>query len=321
MSEIAKAHSSEPRATFVVRLWQYQAERFPLVKHGALIAAFGASAVCLSALLRGAAPNPVAILVAVLVLFGFFVQLRVADEHKDNEDDARFRPERPVPRGLVTLAELRGVAIAVGAAQLALTAWLDWTLIVFVLAVWAYMAVMTKEFFVPKWLKARPIIYMVSHMLIMPLIDLFATACDWHPAGVALHEDFGLTLGAFLLLSLVNGAAIEIARKSWAPETEREGVETYSKLWGAGVAGVVVMAIVLAGFGLAAFINVRSEAGLWVLGGLALVTAWTSWCAIDFAGTPTSKTSKVLETSSGVFVLANYLLLGVIPLLLSLVSA
>jgi hypothetical protein len=45
------------------------------------------------------------------------------------------------------------------------------------------MAVMTKEFFVPEWLKKRPIVYMVSHMAIMPLIDLYATACDWLAGG------------------------------------------------------------------------------------------------------------------------------------------
>lgn len=305
-------------------MWEYQAERFPMFKHGALIAAFGASAVCLSALLRGGTPNPWAIVVAVLVLFGFFFQLRVADEHKDNAEDTRFRPERPVPRGLVKLAELRGVAIGVGVAQVALTVWLDWRLLGLLLLVWAWMAVMTKEFFAPAWLKKRPLVYMISHMAIMPLIDLYATACDWLPAGASLsegyrgHAGFGLTLGAFLLLSLVNGSVIEIARKCWAPESEREGVETYSKLWGPGRAGVAVMSVVLAGFALSGFINARSEAGPWMLGGLALVTAWTAWSAIDYAGTPTTARAKMLETSSGVFVLANYLLLGVLPLLASL---
>ena len=127
-----------------------------------------------------------------------------------------------------------------------------------------------------------------------------------------------MTLGAFLLLSLVNGTAIEIARKCWAPEQEREGVETYSKLWKPGPAGVAVMAIVLSGLALAAFINVRSQAGVWFLSGLVLVRAWAAWTAIDYAGTPTPKTAKALETSSGVFVLGNYLLLGVLPLLVSL---
>ncbi len=171
------ARGLDPRG-LAARLWEYQAERFPVFKHGALIVAFGASAVCLSALLRGAAPSWLAIGVAVLVLFGFFFQLRVADEHKDNEDDTKYRPERPVPRGLVTLKELRVVAIGVGVAQVGLTAWLDWRLIVPLLAVWGWLAIMTKEFFVPVWLKKRPLIYMVSHTAIMPLIDLYATACE-----------------------------------------------------------------------------------------------------------------------------------------------
>lgn len=303
------------------RLWAYQAERFPLVKHGVLIAAFGASAVCLSALLRGGAPSVMAIVVAVLVLFGFFFQLRVADEHKDNEDDTKFRPERPVPRGLVTLAELRVVAIGVGVAQVALTVALDWRLLGPLLLAWTWMAVMTKEFFVPAWLKKRPIIYMVSHMAIMPLIDLYATACDWLPAGATLHENFGLTLGAFLLLSLVNGSVIEIARKSWAPEMEREGVETYSRVWGAERAGIVVMALLLVGLALSAFINVRSDAGVVVLVGLMLVTMFAAWTAIDYAGTPAARQVKQMETGTAVFVLGNYLLLGVFPLLMSLLPA
>ena len=303
------------------RLWAYQAERFPLLKHGVLIAAFGASAVCLSALLRGGAPNLMAIAVAVLVLFGFFFQLRVADEHKDNADDTKFRPERPVPRGLVKLAELRTAAIAVGVAQIAMTLALDWRLIGPLLLVWAWMAVMTREFFVPAWLKKRPIIYMVSHMAIMPLIDLYATACDWLPAGATLHERFALTLGAFLLLSLVNGSVIEIARKSWAPSSEREGVETYSRLWGAERSGIVVMSLVLAGLALSAFINVRSDAGVVVLAGLMFVTMFAAWTAIDYAGTPAARQVKQMETGTAVFVLGNYLLLGVIPLLMSMLPS
>ena len=319
---VARSDTRAPDARGLgARLWAYQAERFPLVKHGVLIAAFGASATCLSALLRGGAPSVLAIVVAVLVLFGFFFQLRVADEHKDNEDDTKFRPERPVPRGLVTLAELRVVAIGVGATQVALTVALDWRLLGPLLLVWAWMAVMTKEFFAPAWLKKRPIIYMVSHMAIMPLIDLYATACDWLPAGVALHENFGLTLGAFLLLSLVNGSVIEIARKSWAPEMERDGVETYSRLWGAQRAGIGVMALLLAGLALSAFINVRSDAGVVVLVGLMLVTMFAAWTAIDYAGAPAARQVKQMETGTAVFVLGNYLLLGVIPLLMSLLPS
>jgi 4-hydroxybenzoate polyprenyltransferase len=307
--------TAAPKAPLALRLWTYQAERFPLFKHGALIVAFGASAVCLSDLLRGGGvPKLYAILVAVLVLFGFFLQLRIADEHKDNEDDAKYRPERPVPRGLVSLAELRWVALVLALAQVALTASLDWRMLGLLALVWGWMALMTKEFFAPAALKARPILYMISHMMVMPLIDLYATACDWLPAGQSPVGNFGLALSGFLGLSLANGVVLEIARKSWAPEQEREGVETYSKLWKPERAGLSVAVFMFAGLVLSAYVHVQSGAGLVALIGLLLASAYAIYTAIDYAGTPTVKTSKALETGAGVFVLANYLLLGVLPM-------
>ncbi len=314
----ATSATDKPKRGFVARLWEYQAERFPVFKHGALIAAFGSSAVCLSALLRHTAPNPLAVLIAVLVLFCFFFQLRVADEHKDNEDDTKCRPERPVPRGLVTLRELRWTAFGAALVQIALTIVLDWHLLGLLALVWVWMALMTKEFFAPKFLRARPVLYLVSHMMIMPLIDLYATACDWLPAGMNPEGEFGETLAGFLLLSLVNGTVIELSRKSWAPDQEREGVETYSKLWKPSGAGTAVMAVSIIGLAVAAFVHVRSEADVMFLIGLLLTTMWTAWSAIDYGGTPDAKKVKTLELSAGIYVLANYLLLGVLPLLMTL---
>ena len=46
------------------------------------------------------------LVVAFVTCFLFFLQLRIADEFKDFEEDTRYRPYRPVPRGLVTLREL-----------------------------------------------------------------------------------------------------------------------------------------------------------------------------------------------------------------------
>ena len=82
------------------RWWIYQRERFPVFGHGPLILAFSFSAMSYSALLRGATSlRPAAALVAFVTAFLFFLQLRIADEFKDAEDDARWRPYRPVPRG------------------------------------------------------------------------------------------------------------------------------------------------------------------------------------------------------------------------------
>jgi 4-hydroxybenzoate polyprenyltransferase len=209
----------------------YQQERFPLAGHGPLVAAFSASAVCFSSAVRRhiAVPSSRALVVAFLTSLLFFLQLRIADEFKDREDDARYRPYRPVPRGLVTLRELASVGVAAAAAQLALALWLHPPLAWLLLPAWAYLTLMTREFFVGRWLKAHPVVYMTSHMMILPLVDFYATACDWRVAGLHRPPD-GLLW--FLVVSYLNGLVIEIGRKTRAPFDEEEGVETYSVLWG-----------------------------------------------------------------------------------------
>ena len=229
--------AAEPTApTAVVARWvTYQAERFPLFKHGVLVAAFSYSAVCYSRLLRtsdGASftmPGMIAGLVAFICCLGLFLQLRIADEHKDFEEDAKYRPYRPVQRGLVTLRELLILGIIVAGIQAAAALVLTPRLLVFLVITWAYLALMTREFFCRSWLVRHPAWYMFSHMAIMPLIDLFATGCDWIPAG---DQPRTLGLTVFLATSYFNGLVIEMGRKIRKPEDEEEGVQTYSKLWG-----------------------------------------------------------------------------------------
>src|SRR5688500_2830765 len=101
-----------------MRWYTYQKERFPLLAHGTLIAAFSACAVAFSSMLRGApSPGWQAYLTAFVVCLLMFLQLRIADEFKDAEEDARWRPYRPVPRGLVTLSSLRIIFILAAMVQ------------------------------------------------------------------------------------------------------------------------------------------------------------------------------------------------------------
>src|ERR1700730_4039382 len=94
--------------SFFSRWYIYQRERFPLLAHGPLVLAFSLSALCFSTLLRGGQNWPAwpTITVAFLNSLFFFLQLRLADEFKDFEEDSKFRPYRPVPSGLVKLREL-----------------------------------------------------------------------------------------------------------------------------------------------------------------------------------------------------------------------
>jgi 4-hydroxybenzoate polyprenyltransferase len=312
-----------PIASGANRWIVYQRERFPFAAHAPLVAAFSLSAVSFSALLRSEnagdgdllLPSWLGVLVAYVTSLLFFLQLRIADEHKDREEDGRYRPYRPVPRGLVTLRELTWIGIGSAIIQLALALWLSPALIWLLLVTWIYFALMTREFFAREWLKARPVAYLFSHMLIMPLIDLYATACDWWPAGHRRPPD---GLFWFLIVSFFNGLAIEIGRKIRAPKDEEHGVETYSKLWGMRGAITAWMSAIAA-TAASAFIAstlIAAEAMVgWLLAVLVIACAVA---AARFLRTPDTSTGKGIEVMAGIWTLGMYLSLGVLPLVLSL---
>lgn len=246
-----------------------------------------------------------------------FLQLRIADEFKDWEEDSRYRPYRPVPRGLVTLRELAVVGVAGAAVQFGLALWLAPGLVPLLLAIWSYLALMTREFFVREWIRERPVTYLWTHMLIVPLADYYATACDWRGARVAMPAG----LFWFVAASFFNGIALELGRKIRAPGDEEEGVRTYSHLWGHRNATLVWLAALLAtgttaGFAAARIGNLRPEAAvLGVLLGMAVALAWR------FLAVPIPGRARLLNHFSGLWTLVLYLSLGVVPLLWRLMEA
>jgi len=293
------------------RWWIYQRERFPLHQHGLLILAFSFSAVSYSSLIRGQTgwPDVRSALVAFITSLVFFLQLRIADEHKDADEDARYRSYRPVPRGLVKLRELTGIGIAGAIIQLTLALWLNPLLALWLALVWVYFALMSKEFFARDWLKARPFTYMWSHMFIMPLIDFYATATDWAVAqGRPPHGLFW-----FLIVSFFNGMVIEIGRKLRAPADEETGVQTYTVVWGRPRALVAWMTAMVLTFGCALLAAQRIAFVLPVAITLGAVLIAAGVCAWRFHRAPTTKLSKTLEVLSGLWTLALYLILGAIP--------
>lgn len=295
------------------RWWTYQRERFPLAGHGPLILAFSASAVALSALLRGSWPSAAGLLVAFVSALLCFFQLRVSDEFKDADEDRQFRPYRPVPRGLVTLGELRRLGVAAMAVQLILAWWLDRRLLAVLALVWAYMALLSQEFFVAEWLKARPFTYLWTHMLVVPLIDLYATACDWVPAGATPPAG----LGWFLAASFFNGVVVEVGRKLRAPDDEEPGVETYSAAWGRPRAIASWIAALALAAGSAAMAGRAVGVGTTVaaLGVVTVVVA--AILGRRFLARPLAGSGKTFELMAGVWTLVMYLSVGILPLALA----
>jgi 4-hydroxybenzoate polyprenyltransferase len=293
------------------RWWIYQKERFPLAAHAPLIAAFSACAVSFSSLVAGAPiPGWKSYLVAFGVCLLMFLQLRIADEFKDADDDARWRPYRPVPRGLIKLSELRIVFILAALIQVALVLWLDLRLLIVLGVAWTYLALMSVEFFCRDWLKARPVVYLISHMGIMPLVDFFGTSCEWLPRSEEGLPPHGL--GWFLAASFFNGIVIEFGRKLRQPVDEEEGVETYSALWGKHGAAMAWLGVLFATLFCASMAACSIGFGDPVVFTLAILLLAAAFVSSSYIRGNLS--GKKIELLSAVWTLALYLLLGLIPL-------
>ena len=289
-----------------MRLWAYQRERFPLAGHAPLVAAFSGGVTCASAALRGAdGPGWGPVAVAVVVALGVFFQLRVADEWKDADRDAALQPDRPVPRGLVTLRELVAVAGVVALVQLAVTAWLSLALVGVLVAVWAFAAAMTVEFGVGRWLRGRPVAVLVSHGFVVPFVDAFAVAADVLGNGAALPEGVEWLVG----VSLFGGMVVEVGRKIKAPPDEVEGVETYSALWGRRGA-LVRWAGILTASALCGVVVLGAAGALGVAPLLMVGSTLALGVALSSLGRDTPGAGRRVEVAAGLWTLALYLTLG-----------
>lgn len=300
--------------SFAGRWWRYLQERFPLHQHGPLIVSFSFCAVSFSSARRGAGwPEFSAVVVAAITSLCFFLQLRIADEFKDAEEDRRWRPYRPVPRGLITLRGLAVLFAIAATVQLALALWWSPIQAVVLLIAWAYLAAMSFEFGCRAWLTARPVTYLLSHMLIMPIVDFYGTACDW--ATTSGRPPSGLI--AFLGASFATGLVIELGRKIRSPEREEEGVRTYSVLWGPRPAVLWWWLCVAFAAGLGCLAaheaGVLPQAGAILVGGAcaALLAAWR------FARAPVGDAGKRIELAAGLWTLLIYATLGLTPQLCS----
>lgn len=302
--------------SFVRRFLIYQKERFPFLGHGLLVASFSFSAISYSRICRGVEGfvSLSTFLVGVVTTITLFFLVRVFDEFKDAEDDAAYRSHLPVPRGLISFKELAAAGAVAVTIQLALNSYFfPKMLILYGIAI-AYLCLMGKEFFVGGWLKKHQFWYVVSHMLIIPLIDMYASGLDWLLAGVEAPK--GLIF--FFLVSFMNGIVLEIGRKIRVPE--KEEFNTYSTMMGAGKATTLWILVLAATFGFSLLASWFAGYGL--TGFLILLFLFVLCClpAILFLRRQSEKHSKLIEYASALWTIGMYLTLGGIPMISQLLK-
>jgi len=261
------------------------------------------------------APGPIALCpldaVGFLATYGYFFMLRVFDEHKDYELDKVTHPGRVLQRGLITLHHLRVAgAVAIGVqlgASLLLDRGAGKVTLAWVAAL-AWSVLMAKEFFVGEWLRPRLLVYALTHMVAMPL---------------AIHWMVRMGSGSLplppeaLLLPLTSyayGFAIEIGRKLKAPEDERPGVDSYTRVFGTRQAPVVLGAIVIlmtAGFTWMLAVAGGGAPSPVAVAVVILALAYALVTFGRFRAAPAAPRAKACETAVGVVVLVDHVALVV----------
>ena len=259
-----------------------------------------------------------------IIIFMFFFQLRITDEFKDYEEDLKYRSYRPVQRGVISLKTLRKIGIATVIVQIILAHIINPKLIYFILLVWVYMFLMTKEFFIKNWLTEKILIYALSHVVIM----IFITLVIVKGTGYILQDHFSETLYLLLekyeknifigliplfALNYLNGIVLEIGRKTRRADEEEHGVQTYSKLWGRKKAVIILSLLFIIEYLLVILGLTHTYKEYFFFGGLTLLVILivSIYFMVKFLKKDLS--GKIVETVSGLWIIFSSMSLGLLP--------
>lgn len=299
-----------PDSPFLQRFYAWVQERFPL-SHGVLFMILFAAAAFTGAAAVGEGPLSLdwRLLTSFVGVWGFFLMLRVFDEHKDYARDQENHPERVLQSGLIRLGHLKAVGALAIAAQLGASLLADGAAPGVATAWWAvvmvWSALMAFEFFVKEWLEARLVLYALSHMLVMPLAVVWMAhlGSDGEPVS---HGLVWLCVAAFCA-----GGAFEVTRKTRAPQEERPTVDSYARNLGLkGACLLIVALLALGAVSQVALLSALLGQGLhwgWVAGAVALA-AFPAWVLTRFMAAPDVTRRKHNEAAVSLAMLGGYAL-------------
>ena len=313
----------------------YLNERFPLGKNSIFVLIFTLSGYIYTGLLYNSkiinqifskeikVPMPWHKIVALfIIIFMFFLQLRITDEFKDYEEDLKYRAYRPVQRGVITLKVLGKIGIATVIIQIMLAHVIDPEIIYFMIFVWIYMFLMAKEFFIKKWLTKRILIYALSHVVIMVFITLVIVEATQYIVPKNIFDVFILqryrhnidfALIPLFALNYLNGIVLEIGRKTRRADEEEHGVQTYSKLWGKKKAAVILSLLFAVEYFLVILGLSYTYEKYFLFSGLVLliILIISIYFMIKFLKKDLS--GKIVESVSGLWIVFSSMGLGLLP--------
>lgn len=291
----------------------YLNERFPLQTHILFVLVFTFSAISYSIHFHDEQSFiPLSRFFGVFFLtVSCFFLLRISDEFKDHEDDMKYRKYLPVPRGLITLKELKNWAFIVIALQVVVLFFIP-RLIPLYLICMVYMFFMYHEFFVASWLKNNQVMYVLTHMMIIAFVDLLASGAHWTYYSDLPPQEIQL----FITVSFFNGMVLEIGRKIKPQKKEEYGVVSYSKLYGEKGATLLWIGLLSLTYLISLATLYVSHSPTWSFYSVSAFFIVALIPPFLFLKTRNESHAKLIEHISGIWTIGMYLNIGALPYLL-----
>ena len=237
-------------------------------------------------------------------IFSFFLRMRLFDEIKDYEVDLKVNPTRPLARGLIKVSEVKRALLLLIILELIMT----WNLgpVAFLIhaAAIGYSLMMYEEFFIGDFLRPHLTTYAVTHTFVCSLLGVSTLTS-------LANLNFGYfqkPLLAFVLMNWFYFNLFEFARKTWAPSEEREGVASYSKIF--GLWGSVALSLSQVAIGI--LLLFQTELSTATLKKVLAAGILYGLLSLVFPLKPTPKTASFFRGLTGVYLLAHYLILTLV---------
>lgn len=313
--------------SFFKKWYIYQKERFPILTFALYIFCIVFAIFCVSnyfgklnyesaikGLIFDVATEPYKIdyyklIPMFIVAFLQFLMIRIVDEFKDYEEDCKYRPYRPVPRGLITLKELKILFIICVILQFVITYIFEPIAIFPLLIVWVFFAIMSKGFFIKKFLDKHILVEVALDELLMPILVLYLSYFASYTIpinSVNFHVNY-LDIWIFLLMTYIVSWIVEVARKIRCKEDEEKGVKTYTAIFGIGGAIFILFILETLLMIIQAFILGKQYLAI-----IVVIYILVNIINVLFLKIKTKKTAKLVELSANIYIIIAYLSLGLL---------
>ena len=298
--------------SFFKKWYIYQKERFPVVVYGLYIFCIVFATFCFGnyygkeyfetlVFIVDTSPYKIEWIKMIpmfIVAFLQFLMVRIADEFKDYEEDCKYRPYRPVPRGLIKLSELKVLFILCAIIQVVLTLIFNKDGIILLLLLWTYLAFMSKDFFLGKVIDKHILFGVLLDELLMPILVLYLSSY--------IYIDYS-SIWLLLVTSYIISWIVEIARKIRCKEDEEKGVKTYTAVFGIRKA-IFILTILEALLMICKFI-ILARANF-------VIVEFIIFSIINllFVIKKTKTMAKLTELSANIYIMLAYLSMGLLIL-------